>query len=67
MDLLLRRMFGKSSEKLDPRQLVLAFAELTVELSAETAPPATSPPTTSNATTPQPIRKPLMPSAYEAL
>ncbi len=40
MDLLLRRVFGKSSEKLDPRQLVLAFAEL----SAETAPPATSEP-----------------------
>lgn len=38
MDLLLRRVFGKSSEKLDPRQLVLAFAEL----SAETAPPTTS-------------------------
>lgn len=40
MDLLLRRVFGKSSEKLDLRQLVLAFAEL----SAETAPPATSEP-----------------------
>jgi transposase len=40
MDLLLRRVFGKSSEKLDPRQLVLAFAEL----SAETTPSATSEP-----------------------
>ena len=40
MDLLLRRVFGKSSEKLDPRQLVLAFAEL----SAETTPPTTSEP-----------------------
>ena len=40
MDLLLRRVFGKSSEKLDPRQLVLAFAELSVE----TAPPTTSEP-----------------------
>ena len=46
LDLLLRRVFGKSSEKLDPQQLVLAFAEL----SAETAPPVTSePPAESDA------------------
>jgi hypothetical protein len=47
MDVLLRRVFGKSSEKLDPRQLVLAFAEL----SAETIPPVTSePPAESDVT-----------------
>lgn len=44
MDLLLRRVFGKSSEKLDPRQLVLAFSEVAAELSAETTSPATSEP-----------------------
>ncbi len=41
MDLLLRRVFGKSSDKLDPRQLVMAFAEL----SAKTTPSTTSEPT----------------------
>lgn len=38
MDLLLRRVFGKSSEKLDPRQLVLGFGEPP----AEATPPAVS-------------------------
>lgn len=37
MDLLLRRVFGKSSEKLDPRQLVLSFGEPPAEVSPSAA------------------------------
>ena len=39
MDLLLRRVFGRSSEKLDPRQLVLAFAEPPTDAASSQAPP----------------------------
>ena len=38
MDLLLRRVFGRSSEKLDPRQLVLAFAESQAEINSPVSP-----------------------------
>lgn len=37
MDLLLRRVFGKSSEKFDPRQLLLAFGESPAEPPPPTA------------------------------
>ena len=52
MDLLLRRVFGKSSEKLDPRQLVLAFAESLAETNSpvvQEPPAAAESPATNSA------------------
>lgn len=52
MDLLLRRVFGRSSEQLDPRQLVLAFAEPPAEATpAPVQEPPAEPEVTTTSTT----------------
>jgi transposase len=55
---LLRRMYGRSSEKLDPNQLIL-FAEMLQQLQGEqAAAPSTPPQPTSIATASKPVKTP---------